>query len=81
MTTRKSKIETEDNQRSAFSDNQRTVLITDSRKAEKFHRALAGTLTSCGRTNADFQQHELGDVSDEYEPCAKCFDLPGGVPR
>lgn len=78
MTTRNSKIETEDNQRSAFSDNQRTVLVTTSRKAEKYHKALAGTLTACGRTNAEFNQRELGDVTDEYDACAKCFDQEGG---
>ena len=81
MTTRKSKIETEDNQRSALSDNQSTVLITESRKAEKFHKALAGTFTACGRTNADFQRRELNAVEDEYEPCDKCFDGTGGVSR
>lgn len=74
MTTRNSKIETDSNQRSAFLDTQETVLVTNSRKAEKYHKALAGTFTACGRTNASFKQKALVDVEDEYEPCEKCFN-------
>lgn len=79
MTTRKSHLETDNNQVTAKFDAQRTVLITESRKAEKYHKALAGTFTACGRTNAEFEQRQVENVPDEYGPCVKCFDLPEGA--
>lgn len=74
MTTRKSNIETETNQITAFQGYSRTVLVSNSRKSEKYHKPRGGTLSRCGRTNTEFERKELGDVIQEYEPCEKCFD-------
>lgn len=78
MTTRKSNIDTEGNQISALPGDTRTVLVSNSRKSEKYHKPLGGTLSSCGKTNTEFQREELAAVNDEYGPCELCFGNTGG---
>lgn len=78
MTTRNSDIETDNNQPSPQNTGVIiNVLIARTYQAEKYHRQRAGTFTSCGRTNTDFELVARQDVPDDYEKCEKCFQGEG----